>query len=45
MFIEDCAIKQAIQRYWIDKKMPNIDGSEVSSGKIVANTYELDGKY
>lgn len=45
MHLEDCAIKQAIQKYWIDQKMPNVDADEVESGKITIKIYELSGVY
>lgn len=45
MHLEDCAIKQAIQRYWIDQKMPNIDCDALESGKIAIKIYELSGIY
>lgn len=45
MHLEDCAIKQAIERYWIEQSMPNVDCDEIDSGKIAIKVYELSGKY
>lgn len=45
MFIEDCAIKQAIHKYWVERSMPDIDSQELDSGKITETIYELEGKY
>jgi hypothetical protein len=55
MHIEECAIKQAIQRYWIDTKMPEIDGETEDSGITMdkiskglgssKTLYQLEGKY
>lgn len=45
MHLEDCAIKQAIEKYWIEQKMPDVDSNEVDSGKITVKIYELTGIY
>lgn len=46
MYIEDCAIKQAIQKYWIDNKMKDLGcGDEFDTEKISVNCYELTGLY
>jgi superfamily II DNA or RNA helicase len=45
MFIEDAAIKQAIKRYWIDQKMPDIDGNSFYNPTSTTKIYQLTGRY
>lgn len=57
MFIEDCCIKQAIKKYWIEKKMPMKEAQEaqgegghslesvIKSCKESNEVYALIGKY
>lgn len=46
MYIEDSAIKQALQKYWIDNAMKDQGcGNEFDTEKISVNCYHLVGKY
>lgn len=45
MHLEDCAIKQAIERFWIQQKMPDIDSDAVKEGTATSQVYELTGVY